>query len=161
LSASQSLSDLQRVIQFSFGWSDEFQHRFCIRHHHLGVSRPGGLWFFGNPEEMILAQFAFQRNERFTYEYNFFDGWVLDVRFEGEHALDTKSGCPRGIAGARRAPAEDSGGAETFMDRQVPESASARQAWNQERKLRDIANPLVLTLCNVQTSMPVPALGRY
>jgi hypothetical protein len=142
LSAFHSLADLQRVIQISFGWSDEYQRRFCIRHHHLGASRPGGLLFFGNPEELTLRQFAFRKNERFTYEYNFFDGWVIDVRFEGEHDIKTESGFPRCIAGARLAPAEDSGGAEKFMECNVPESAPARRARHQVRQLRELANLL-------------------
>jgi len=35
LSGSHSPADLHRVIQICFGWSDEYQHRFCIRHHYL------------------------------------------------------------------------------------------------------------------------------
>src|ERR1700723_2862468 len=58
LPAGSSLADLQRVIQLSLGWSDEYQHRFCIRNHYLGASRPGGLLFFGDPETMMLSQFA-------------------------------------------------------------------------------------------------------
>jgi hypothetical protein len=77
LTAGSSLADLQRVIQISLGWSDEYQHRFCIRNHYLGASRPGGLLFCGDPEEMPLSRFAFRLNERFTYEYNFFDAWLL------------------------------------------------------------------------------------
>jgi hypothetical protein len=42
LAANSSLADMQRVIQISLGWSDEYQHRLCIRHHYLGASRPGG-----------------------------------------------------------------------------------------------------------------------
>ena len=75
LTAGGSLADLQRVIQISLGWSDEYQHRFCIRNHCLGASQPGGLVFFGDPEAMTLLQFAFRLHERFTYEYNFFDAW--------------------------------------------------------------------------------------
>jgi len=142
LSPCHSLADLQRVIHISFGWSDEYQHRFCIRHHHLGMSRPGGLLLFGNPRNMTLAQFAFRENERFIYEYNFYDGWIIDVRFEGEHAVKTKSRYPRCIAGARRAPDEDSGGAEKFMERAVPESARTRQARHQVRQLPELANLL-------------------
>ena len=67
--------------------------------------------FFGDPETMMLSQFAFRLHERFTYEYNFFDAWLLDIRFESEHALDPKRQYPRCVAGARRAPLEDSGGA--------------------------------------------------
>jgi Plasmid pRiA4b ORF-3-like protein len=73
LTAGSSLADLQRVIQISLGWSDQYQHRFCIRNHYLGTSRPGGLLFFGDPEAMTISQFAFRLNERFTYAYNFFD----------------------------------------------------------------------------------------
>jgi hypothetical protein len=142
LSSGHSLADLQRVIQISFGWSDEYQHRFCIRHHHMGASRPGGLLFFGNPEEMTLAQFAFRKDERFTYEYNFFDGWVVDIRFKDAHVLNPIAPCPRCVAGARRAPAEDSGGAEKFMERDMPDSAPARQARHQGRQLRELASLL-------------------
>jgi Plasmid pRiA4b ORF-3-like protein len=39
LTAGSSLADLQRVIQISLEWSDEFQHRFCIRNHCLAGSR--------------------------------------------------------------------------------------------------------------------------
>jgi hypothetical protein len=139
LTAGGSLADLQRVIQISLGWSNEYQHRFCIRNHHLGASRPGGLLFFGDPEVMTLSQFAFRLHERFTYEYNFFDAWLFDVRFEGERAFDPKRRYPRCVAGARRAPPEDSGGAEIFMDCHVPEMSGARKARHVDRKLRDIA----------------------
>jgi len=142
LTAGSSLADLQRVIQISLGWSDEYQHRFCIRHHYLGASRPGGLLFFGDPEEMTLSRFAFRLNERFTYEYNFFDGWLVDIRFEGEHPLDARRRYPRCVAGARRAPLEDSGGAESFMDRRVPEMPGVRKARHVDRQLRDIADLL-------------------
>jgi hypothetical protein len=81
------LADLQHVIQLSLEWSDEYQHRFCIRNHYLGASRPGGLLFFGDPVAMALSQFAFRLHERFTYEYNLFDAWLFDIRFEGEEAM--------------------------------------------------------------------------
>jgi hypothetical protein len=95
LTAARSLADLQRVIQISLGWSEEYQHRFCIRNHYLSASRAGDLLFCGDPEEMPLSRFAFRLYERFTYEYNFFDAWLLDIRFEGEHALDPKRRHPR------------------------------------------------------------------
>ena len=58
ITARSSLADLQRVIQVCLGWSDEYQHRFCIRNHFMGASRPGGLLMFGNPEEMLLSGFV-------------------------------------------------------------------------------------------------------
>jgi Plasmid pRiA4b ORF-3-like protein len=94
LTAGSSLADLQRIIQIPLGWPDEYQHRFCIRNHYLGAGRPGGLLFFGDPESMTLSQFAFRPNGRFTYEYNFFDAWLLDASFEGERAFDPKRRYP-------------------------------------------------------------------
>ena len=139
LTACSSLANLQRVIQVVMGWSDEYQHRFCIRNHYLGTSRPGGLLFFGDPEAMTLFEFAFRLQERFTYEYNFFDAWLFDARFEGGRASDSKRCHPRCVAGARRAPLADSGGAEMFMDRHVAEMPGARKARHVERRLREIA----------------------
>src|SRR5260370_37426341 len=141
LTAGSSLADLRRVIQISLGWSDEYQHRFCIRNHYLGASRPGGLLLFGDPEAINLSQFAFRPHERFTYEYNFFDAWLLDVRFEGERAFDPKRRYPRCAAGARRAPPEDSGGAEIFMACHVPERRRGRKARHEVRKLREYRAP--------------------
>jgi hypothetical protein len=99
LTAASSLADLQRVIQISLEWSDEYQHRFCIRKHYLGASRAGGLLFSGDPEDMPLSRFAFGLYERFSYEYNFFDAWLLDIRFEGEDPFDPRHRYPRCVAG--------------------------------------------------------------
>jgi hypothetical protein len=91
---------------------------------------------------MPLSQFAFRLHERFTCEYNFFDAWLLDVRFERERAVDPKRRYPRCVAGARRAPPEDGGGAEMFMDCRVPQMPGARKARHVEWQLRDIADLL-------------------
>jgi hypothetical protein len=142
LTAGSSLADLQRVIQISLKWSDEYQHGFCVRNHYLGASRPGGLLFCGDQEEMPLSRFAFRLYERLTYEYNFYDAWLFDIRFEGEHPLDPKRRYPRCIAGARRAPREDIGGAESFIDRHAPEMPGVRKARHVDQQLREIANLL-------------------
>jgi len=134
------LADLQRLIQITMGWSDEYQHRFCIRNHYLGASGPGGLLLFGDPDELKLSQFASRLHERFTYEYNFFDGGLLDIRLEGEQPLDSPRNYPRCVAGARRAPPQDSGGTELFMDRQPCELLQARKAWRVDRTLRRLAD---------------------
>ena len=63
-------------------------------------------------------------------------------RFEGEHALHPNRHYPRCVAGACRAPLEDSGGAEIFMERQIPEMPGVRKVWHAERQLRDIAKLL-------------------
>jgi hypothetical protein len=44
------------------------------------VYRPGGWLFSGDPEAIYLRDFRFRPHERFTYEYNFYAGWVHDIR---------------------------------------------------------------------------------
>ena len=117
LLSSESLADLHYAIQAVMGWTDEYQHRFVIRNHCLGISRPGGLLLFGNPHDMHLERFEFRRGERFLYEYNFYDEWELDVRFEGASIPNPRGRYPFCLAGGHRAPAEDCGGPESFMDR--------------------------------------------
>jgi hypothetical protein len=88
---------------------------------------------------MPPSRFAFRLYERFTYVYNFFDVRLLDIRFEGEKALEPKRHYPRCVTGARRAPPEDSGGDAIFMDRQITETPAARKRRHAEHKLQDIA----------------------
>jgi Plasmid pRiA4b ORF-3-like protein len=99
LRAEYSLADLQRVIQIGMDWSDEYQHRFTIRNHFLSTARVGGLLLLGNPAEMTLWEFEFRLQERFRYEYNFFDGWTFDIRFEGQDVPD-----PNRIRSSRASP---------------------------------------------------------
>ena len=51
---------------------------------------------------MTLSQFGLLLHERFTYEYNFLDAWLLDIRFEGEHPFRRECHYPRCVAGSRR-----------------------------------------------------------
>src|ERR1700679_3465902 len=50
LPAGSSLADLQRVIQISLGWSDEYQHRFCVRNHYQRVT---GSWGWAARRRLI------------------------------------------------------------------------------------------------------------
>jgi Plasmid pRiA4b ORF-3-like protein len=82
----------------------------------IALRRPGG-------NDALAVKFRV--HERFTYEYNLFDAWLFEIRFEGERTFDSKRNYPRCVAG-RHAPREDSGGAELYMDRPPRNLASAR-----------------------------------
>ena len=136
LLSSQSLADLHFAIQLVMGWTDEFQHQFLIRNHRLGIGRPGGHVLFGNPRELRLQQFGFRSGERFLYEYNFFDEWRLDVRFEGERPWDPQRRYPYCVAGAQRAPKEDCGGPVPFMERWQRASTYERAAYARDTVIK-------------------------
>lgn len=77
-----SLGALHFIIQFSFGWDNEFLHSFHIYGEDYGISYDGGLDFSDNPWLVPLHSFKFEPRDRFTYEYNFYRHWLLDIRIE-------------------------------------------------------------------------------
>ena len=54
--------------------------------------------------------------ERFTYEYDFGDSWIHDIRIEATLPIDPAKGYPVCIAGKCAAPPEDCGGPDAFME---------------------------------------------
>ncbi|MCC8385812.1 plasmid pRiA4b ORF-3 family protein [Photorhabdus laumondii] len=46
------------------------------------MSYSGGIGFPDNPYKITLGDFEFDAGDRFTYEYNFFEHWLHDIRIE-------------------------------------------------------------------------------
>jgi len=111
---SYSFWDLHVAIQDVMGWLDYHLHAFRV----VGfaddigipdeegwsdvVTRPG--WKFP-----IGPVFSEQRPLA-SYEYDFGDSWVHEVRFEDMLPVEKGVKYPRCVAGARRCPPEDCGG---------------------------------------------------
>ncbi|MCF7423557.1 plasmid pRiA4b ORF-3 family protein [Escherichia coli] len=49
------------------------------RHLHRILNRLG---FPDNPFQVVIDDFEFDVGDRFTYEYNFFEHWIHDIRVE-------------------------------------------------------------------------------
>jgi hypothetical protein len=113
--SDSSLADLHFCIQIAFGWSDTYLNQFVIDGKSYGVYHDGGISFSDNPRHVYLRDFQFRRNEKFSYEYNFFDHWAHEIRVEQPLPVVLKKTYPCCIGGARAAPVEDCGGAEAFM----------------------------------------------
>ncbi|WP_280921580.1 IS1096 element passenger TnpR family protein [Serratia fonticola] len=47
----------------------------------------GGVGFPDNPFRVVIDDFAFDVGDRFTYEYNFFEHWLHDIRVEAIHGV--------------------------------------------------------------------------
>ena len=115
--SDNSISDLHYTLQIAFGWSDEHLNLFHIHGQDYGVTHDGAVSFSRNPHLVKLSDFKFRKNERFTYEYDFGDGWEHTVRLEARLPLDKDKTYPRCIDGRRRAPPEDCGGPIAFIAR--------------------------------------------
>jgi hypothetical protein len=110
-----NIAQLHAVLQTAMGWSDTHLHRFRIHGKAYSIARCGGIGFADDPFEVRLSDFRLRRGERFLYEYDFMDGWVVDIRLEETLAADTEGISPRCTAGRRAAPPEDCGGSWAYL----------------------------------------------
>lgn len=77
-----SLAALHEVIQILYGWDNEYLHCFHIYGINYGVAYDGGLAFRDNAHHVVLESFGFDVSDKFTYEYNFFENHVVEIRVE-------------------------------------------------------------------------------
>ncbi|MDM0022170.1 plasmid pRiA4b ORF-3 family protein [Variovorax saccharolyticus] len=110
-----SVAQLHQILQVLFDWQDLHLHRFEIRGREYGVHQEGGVFFDTDAHEVLIGQLKLRRLERFTYEYDFGDLWMHDLRIEATLPLEPKLVYPVCIAGRRAAPPEDCGGPHAFM----------------------------------------------
>jgi hypothetical protein len=112
--ADHTLADVHYAIQITCNWSDYFLHQFKIHGQSIGVPRASGPWYTKSAEEIQLSDLQLTVNERFFYEYNFFDNWQLEIRLEKIDSLASRGSYPLCLAGKGAAPPEDCGGADSF-----------------------------------------------
>jgi hypothetical protein len=111
-----SIAQLHEVLQVAFGWEDMHLHRFEIRGREYGLSRDGGVFFDTDARKLRIGNLSLRRMERFTYEYDFGNSWIHDVRIEAPLPIDPARSYPVCIAGKCSAPPEDCGGPGAFME---------------------------------------------
>lgn len=104
--SDSTIKDLHYTIQITMGWSDSHLNRFSIHGKEYGVYHVGGLSFPDDPDDVTLVGFDFRPKERFLYEYNFIDGWTIDIRLDGKRRLNSKHIYPVCISGSRAGPPE-------------------------------------------------------
>jgi hypothetical protein len=117
-----TLFELHHVIQIAMGWENYHLHDFTISGKRYATPDPDD---FDDPidERKIRLQNVLRTRQKFTYQYDFGDGWSHSVVVE-KIVNDPNT---RGIIcvdGQRACPPEDSGG-----------------AWGYEEKLRALAGP--------------------
>ncbi|WP_407531860.1 plasmid pRiA4b ORF-3 family protein [Vibrio parahaemolyticus] len=82
LASDTSLAHLHFIIQIAHGWDDEYLHKFRIYGKDYGIYHEGGITFSDNPFHVTLNTLGLEVGDRFTYEYNFFESWLHDIRIE-------------------------------------------------------------------------------
>lgn len=77
-----SLAMLHDSIQIINGWDDTYLNQFRIFGKDYGVYHDGGISFNDNAHTVYIDDFKFGVGDKFTYEYNFFQHIMLDIRIE-------------------------------------------------------------------------------
>lgn len=115
--ANQSLGFLHEILQALFLWEHAHLHQFtsgkrCFQ----DLSGDAAEELFGeNLEDTFdikIGELLRKQNDVISYEYDFGDGWVIELRLEATTPLDEipYPGLPVCVAGGRAAPPEDCGG---------------------------------------------------
>ena len=110
-----TIAQLHEILQVAFGWEDIHLHRFQIHGREYGLNRDGGAFFSSDARQVHLCDLGLRRLERFTYEYDFGDYWLHDLRIEVILPVESRKTYPSCVAGKCAAPPEDCGGAGAFM----------------------------------------------
>ena len=116
-----TLAQLHRILQAVMGWTDSHLHRFLIRGEPYGVRDQDEIGFSRTIDERRykLERVGPGENFRFTYTYDFGDGWEHDILVEDVLSPTEGVRYPVCLAGARACPPEDVGGIpgyENFLE---------------------------------------------
>lgn len=114
--AGSTIAELHEVLQVAFGWDGGHLHRFVIHGAGYGISYAGGIGFRDDARQVPLSRFGFRVGERFVYEYDFFAGWVHDLRVEAILAAEPGRAYPRCVGGRRAGPPDGCDGPWAFLE---------------------------------------------
>jgi Plasmid pRiA4b ORF-3-like protein len=111
---SFTLAHLHDVLQTAMGWQDSHLHQFMVNRigfTHLVPDEPPEM---RDERQLRLSDLA-RRGKKFTYEYDFGDGWEHELVVEGvdADATDSAATC---VDGKRACPPEDCGGPWGYMN---------------------------------------------
>ena len=98
LPGDTTLATLHYMIQITNLWDDYYLHQFHIYGHIYRIPRMWGME--GNDSrDVALDAFEFDKGDRFTYEYNFYQFYLFDIRIEDITIQEKSSIVPFCVSG--------------------------------------------------------------
>jgi hypothetical protein len=113
-----ALSKLAVILQYTMGWHGGHLHEFVVGRVHYGI--PDEDW--PNPEPFVderrvrLNTLVESGAKRFTFLYDFGDGWEHTIKIEDLVMPENEGKRIRCLAGENACPPEDVGGAHAYFD---------------------------------------------
>jgi hypothetical protein len=110
------LSRLHDSIQLAFDWFDYQTHAFAFGDLRFGNPLKQDGRIVEDDRDVTLAELDLEHHPRFTYTYNFDEGWPVEVAVEKPPGPRKGARYPLCVAGERAGPPEDCGGPEAYHD---------------------------------------------
>jgi hypothetical protein len=108
--------DLHDVIQIAMGWQDEHLFQFIVDDKTITDTEMIEDGDVIDAQEVLLEELLEEEGMRFTYEYDFGDGWEHLLLVEQISFSDEPLECPICLAGERSGPPENSGGVWGYQE---------------------------------------------
>lgn len=110
------LTRLHDCIQVAFDWYDYQTHVFTVDDVRFGNPARKDEAPVEDDRDVTLVDLELGSRARLLYEYNFGEGWQVEIRVEKVIPVEKGVTYPHCSAGERAGPPEDCGGLEAFHD---------------------------------------------
>ena len=118
VSSDTTLAGLHAILQILFGWNGRHLYAFVVNNRryfppHEDLGDPGKY----NSLRTQLSSVFTRGVKAITYEYDFRDGWEVELSREPRSDGSRASRSIECIEGSRHGPIEDSGGSRDYMEK--------------------------------------------
>lgn len=108
--SSISLNKLHKILQKVMGWETCHLHEFIVGREHFGEPHPEYGFEMKDDKKTRLSEVASRTGDRFTYVYDFGDGWRQELKVERIDLPEPGTVYPILLGGECACPPEDCGG---------------------------------------------------
>jgi hypothetical protein len=136
VSSDTTLAGLHTIMQILMGWNDSHLYAFVIdKKRYSPATSDDDVVAKRNSVKMKLSNISAADAKLMTYEYDFVDGWEVQLCSEpapDSHQKDPSVEC---VDGSRHGPVEDSGGWRGYMEKAKMYSNPQHKHYLEVRKL--------------------------
>jgi len=118
VSSDITLARLHLILQILMGWQNYHLYAFVIEESRYAPPNEDDDDFGKSKSIQTKLSSIFAKTAKtITYEYDFGDGWEIELRIESIPDMARQKHSAECIEGARHGPAEDSGGPHGYMEK--------------------------------------------
>jgi hypothetical protein len=114
--SSTTLQQLHLIVQEAMGWQNYHMHQFSIAGIDYGQPEPDYEFDVHSENNVKLSQVVLGEKFKFSYMYDFGDGWEHEILVEKELPYSSDIHYPVCTTGKRACPPEDCGGPWGYPD---------------------------------------------